>query len=280
MFKHYYLLCYFIIQLNIFTFAFTRTENDHPKPLEMKILKKSAIFFSFAFALTACDNGTQGTEAEVGEAQEVMEITEASSYSIDTTKSQVIWNGRKPTGEHHGTIDIQEGSIQLKENDVVGGLINIDLTSLEVQDLEGEDKQKLTGHLKSPDFFYVEQYPTAKFVITSVQPYETSQADTSALVTEQAEDTQNNEGYDDYVLENPTHRVTGNLTMRDTTLSITIPASIQLSDSQVKAKSRFMIDRSKWNVNFMDETDPVARAKDKFIYNDVNVGFDVVAERQ
>lgn len=246
----------------------------------MKMLKKSALFFSFALALAACDSGTKGTEAEVGEAKEVVEVAEASSYSIDTTVSQVIWNGRKPTGEHHGTIDIEEGSIQLKEDEVVGGLINIDLTAIAVQDLEGEDRQKLTGHLKSPDFFYVEKYPTAKFVITSVKPYQTSQADTSALVTEQTEDTENNEGYDAYVLNNPTHRVTGNLTMRDTTLSITIPASIQVTDGQVQAKSRFMIDRSKWNVNFMDETDPVARAKDKFIYNDVNIGFDVVAKRQ
>lgn len=238
------------------------------------MLKRSAIYFSFALAIAACDSGTKGTEAETAEAQEVVEVAEASSYSIDPAASQVIWNGRKPTGEHHGTIGVEEGAIQLKENEVVGGTINMDLTDINVQDLQGEDKQKLTGHLKSPDFFHVEQYPTAKFVITAVQPFEGSVAE-----DEKPQDTENNKDFDRYVLENPTHKVTGNLTLRDTTLSITIPAVIQVNDNQVTAKSRFVIDRSKWNVNFMDENDLEARAKDKFIYNKVNVGFDVVAKK-
>lgn len=238
------------------------------------MLKKSAIYFSLALTVAACDNGTSGTEAETGEAQEVVEVAEASTYTIDKTASKVIWNGRKPTGEHHGTIGVQDGNIQLQDNEVVGGTIAMDLQQIDVIDLEGEDKQKLTGHLQSADFFNVEEYPGAKFVITAVQPFEGSLSE-----DEIPQDTQNNENYDKYVLENPTHKVTGNLTLRDTTLSITIPAVIEVNENQVKAKSRFMIDRSKWNVNFMDETDPVARAKDKFIYNQVNVGFDVVAQK-
>lgn len=240
----------------------------------MKMLKKSALFLSLTFAVVACDNGSSGTEAETGQAQAVVEVAEASTYTIDKTSSQVIWNGRKPTGEHHGSIAVQDGNIQLQENKVVGGTIAMDLQQIDIKDLEGEDKQKLTGHLQSADFFHVEQYPGAKFVITQVQPFEGSISE-----DEKPQDTQNNENYDKYVLENPTHKVTGNLTLRDTTLSITIPAVIQVDENQVTAKSRFTIDRSKWNVNFMDETDPVARAKDKFIYNKVNVGFDVVAKK-
>ena len=241
----------------------------------MKMLKKSAFYFSLALAVAACNGGTEGTEAEVGEAQEVVEISEASSFAIDTAQSQVIWNGRKPTGEHHGIIAVQDGTVQLKDNEVVGGTITMDLNQIEVLDLEGEDKQKLTGHLKSADFFHVEEYPTAKFVITEVQPFEGSVPE-----EERPEDTENNEGFDSYVIENPTHEVTGNLTMRDTTLSVTIPAVIEVGENQVTAKSRFVIDRSNWNVNFMDESDAIAQAKDKFIYNKVNVGFDVVAEKQ
>lgn len=241
----------------------------------MKMLKKSAIYFSFALAVAACDSGTQGTEAEVSEAQEVIEVAEASTLPIDAQESRVIWNGRKPTGEHHGTIGIQDGAIQLKENEVVGGTIVMDLNNIDVQDLEGEDEQKLAGHLKSPDFFHAEQYPTAKFIITAVQPFDNAQL----TEQEQPQDTENNQNFDKYVLDNPTHNVTGNLTLRDTTLSITIPAVINIQENGVTAQSRFVIDRSKWNVNFMDETDPVARAKDKFIYNKVNVGFDVVAKK-
>lgn len=246
----------------------------------MKLIKHSALYLSLALALAAC-GGNNGQEAETGEAQEVVEIQEASSFDIQEANSQVIWNGRKPGGEHHGTIAVQDGSIQLKDNEVVGGTIQMDLTQIDVQDLEGEDKGKLEGHLKSPDFFHVEEYPSAKFVITSVEDYNSgeSASDSSALAAE-PEDTENNEGYDKYTLENPTHKVTGNLTLRDTTLSITIPARIEVQENQITAISRFTIDRSKWNVNFMDESDLEARAKDKFIYNKVNVGFDVVANKQ
>jgi polyisoprenoid-binding protein YceI len=241
----------------------------------MKIIKHSALFLSFAMALASC-GGNSGTEAETGEAQEVVEIQEASSFSINTNNSQVLWNGRKPGGEHHGTIAVQDGAIQLKDNKVVGGTIQMDLTKIDVQDLEGEDEQKLAGHLQSPDFFNIEQYPTAKFVITSVEDY----AGGDNIESAETQDTENNGEFDKFALANPTHKVTGNLTLRDTTLSITIPAKIEVQENQVTATSRFTIDRSKWNVNYMDETDPVAAAKDKFIYNKVNVGFDVVASKQ
>jgi polyisoprenoid-binding protein YceI len=245
----------------------------------MKIIKHSALFLSFALALASC-GGNSGTEAETGEAQEVVEVAEASSFSINPANSQVIWNGRKPAGEHHGTIAVQDGAIQLKDNKVVGGTIQMDLTQIDVTDLEGEDEQKLAGHLQSADFFNVEQYPTAKFVITSVEDYNGGNTGDSSAMATAPEDTENNGEYDNYQLENPTHKVTGNLTLRDTTLSITIPASIQVQDEQVTAKSRFTIDRSKWKVNYMDESNLEAKAKDKFIYNKVNVGFDVVASKQ
>ena len=150
----------------------------------------------------------------------------------------------------------------------------MDMTTVESKDLEGEYKQKLEGHLKNADFFDVEKYPTAKFVITKVEEFSGE-----IKAEEKPQDTENNEGFDKYVLENPTHKVTGNLTLRDTTLSITIPAKIEVKDNKVTAQSRFVIDRTQWNVNYQDENNVTAQAKDKFIYNKVNVGFDVVAQK-
>lgn len=245
----------------------------------MKMLKQSALFLSFALAFAACDNGSRGTEAETSEAREVVEVAEATSYAIEATESELTWRGRKPGGEHYGTIGVKGGVIQLQEDKVVGGTIDINLNDIDVQDLEGEDKEKLTGHLKSPDFFAAEQYPSAKFIITSIEPYGNGEGITnSASLNAQSNKQQQEENK--YVLENPTHKVTGNLTLRDTTLSITIPAQIQVNENQVTAKSKFLIDRTKWNVKYGDETDPVNKAKDQFIYNDVNVGFDVVASKK
>jgi len=39
------------------------------------------------------------------------------------------------------------------------------MTKINVTDLEGKKRDKLTGHLKSDDFFHVEEHPTATFVL-------------------------------------------------------------------------------------------------------------------
>jgi len=52
-------------------------------------------------------------------------------------------------------------------NDTFTGEFVMDMSSITVTDLSGENKGKLEGHLKSEDFFGVEKHPTAKLVITS-----------------------------------------------------------------------------------------------------------------
>ncbi len=90
----------------------------------------------------------------------------------------------------------------------------------------------------------------------------------------------NDEAVSEYAVENPTHAITGNLTMRDTTLSIVFPAKVSMTGDQIMAQAKFNIDRTKWNVSYGDENDMEARAKDKFIYNTVNVGFDIKANKE
>lgn len=242
----------------------------------MKTLKYFSLAILTSFLMASCAQNPQSDEAEVSEAQEVEEVSaSANSYSLDLSQSELTWNGFKPTGQHYGTIGIEDGSIAVENDQVVGGSFTVDLNDIDVQDLEGEDRDKLTGHLKSEDFFHVEQHPTAEFVITEVKDYSSATAS-----TEESDDMAvkvNNEEISEYKLENPTHWVTGNLTMRDTTLSVTFPARIQMSGDQVTAEAKFNIDRTKWNVSYNDEGDPVRVAQDKFIYNTVNIGFDITA---
>ena len=244
----------------------------------MKTLSLPAIALAATCFVVSCQSKPEGTEAEVGAAQEAGAISaNAVNYSIDTTASELTWYGFKPTGRHNGTIDITDGTLAVESGTVVGGSFTIDMNEIDVLDLEGEDQQKLTGHLKSPDFFAVEEYPTAKFEITEVVPYAqaTMEEDTSRM-----DIVVNDEEVSDYKIDDPTHAITGNLTLRDTTLSITFPAKVDITDSQVSAEAKFNLDRTKWNVSYGDETDAVAQAKDKFIYNTVNVGFNVKANKQ
>jgi polyisoprenoid-binding protein YceI len=246
----------------------------------MKTLKYYSLIVFSTFLAASCAQKPQSDEAEVSAAEEVEEVSaSASDYAVQTGESELMWYGFKPTGQHNGTISIQDGTISVENGEIVGGTITFDMSQINVLDLEGEDKQKLTGHLKSEDFFAVEQYPTSEFVITNVEEYGGGQMASADGDDNMAVEV-NNEEISEYKLENPTHNITGNLTMRDTTLSITIPARVSMSGDQISAESKFNIDRTKWNVSYNDESDPVRVAKDKFIYNTVNLGLDIVAEKE
>lgn len=93
----------------------------------------------------------------------------AQKFTVNTQKSIIEWTGKKIAGQHSGTIALQSGSFELKGNKLVSGSFVIDMTSITNTDISDESmNKKLVGHLKSDDFFGVEKYPTATFVVTKV----------------------------------------------------------------------------------------------------------------
>jgi len=86
---------------------------------------------------------------------------------INTETSKVTWTGEKVTGSHNGTIQLESGHLMMEDDKIVGGEFVMDMSSITVTDLSGENKGKLEGHLKSEDFFGIEKHPKAKLVITS-----------------------------------------------------------------------------------------------------------------
>lgn len=136
---------------------------------------------------------------------------------INIKESQVIWKGKKVTGSHTGTIQLKDGHIKIEDGQLLGGEFLMDMASIKVTDLTGENKEKLEGHLKSEDFFGVEKHPTSKLVITSVS---------------KKDDT--------------TFGVVGNLTIKD----ITHPVTFDLNREENSATTNLVIDRSKYNVRY------------------------------
>ncbi|MGJ3233854.1 YceI family protein [Marivirga sp.] len=158
----------------------------------------------------------------------VLIITAAFTFlqkevKVDTNSSQIAWVGKKVTGQHNGTVDIKEGALEMEDGQVMGGSFVIDMTTIDVLDLEGEYKGKLMGHLRSDDFFSVEKYPTAKFVITSIDKSEATDA---------------------------THFVAGDLTIKGITNKITFPANVTIENGKANAKASFALDRTKWEVRY------------------------------
>ena len=168
-------------------------------------------------------------------------------YTVDAEQSAVRWTGKKVTGQHTGVINVQEGTLEVAGDQLSGGQFVIDMQSLNNEDLEGEDKAKLEGHLKSDDFFGVETHPTAELVINEVTPQEGDQ-----------------------------YTITGDLTIKGTTLPIEFPATVSLQDGQLTAEATLTVDRSKYDVRY-GSSSFFDNLGDKVIYDDFDIAVSLVA---
>jgi len=195
-----------------------------------------------ATVLTACKENKKD-KVEVKEAVQVAKV--ASTNNVDVASSTITWLGSKPTGTHNGDIMLKEGSLVLDNGSLTGGEFVIDMTSINVLDIpaDNEGNGKLKGHLSSPDFFDVAAFPTSKFVITSVE---------------------NKEGK---------LHVTGNLTLKETTKSITIAAAIATVDNVTTFTSeKFNVDRTDFGITYSSKKFDAA-LKDKFINDLMEISF-------
>ena len=211
--------------------------------------------FSLALFLVAC--GPSGTEVESSEAKAATNTEPVTaSFAVDVAASTVEWEGTKLIGGgHQGTIPVTSGTLETNDDKLVSGKFTLDVAGLQNTDLGEEDgKSKLEGHLKGADFFDVEQFPTASFEITGVN------------MIEDAED-----GH--------THDITGNLTLKGTSRSITIPATVTTEGDMVKAMTPdFVIDRTEWGVQY-NSGSLGDIAKDKVINDEVGLKINLVAKK-
>ncbi len=108
----------------------------------------------------------------------------AQKVEVNTKESTIDWHGEKIGGEHEGNIQVKSGYIELKNDQIVAGNFVIDMTTITNTDLEDEGyNQKLVGHLKSDDFFGVEKFPTANFVVTKSSKFTNGKATITGDIT-------------------------------------------------------------------------------------------------
>jgi len=182
-----------------------------------------------AFLFASCVSNPEGKRAETSDNVEDAALSHAANeLAVDTAQSTVHWTGRKVSGEHHGDVQIKSGTLAVEDGKLVGGNFVIDLTTIANHDLDGEYKGKLEGHLKSADFFDVDNHPEASFEITNVS--DGAEAGHVAI--------------------------SGNLTIRGVTKNITFDAQVQeATDTAVKATADFNIAREDWGVNYAGQAD-------------------------
>jgi polyisoprenoid-binding protein YceI len=202
----------------------------------MKINK--ALFFAGLVALSFA-----GTQAAFAEGEKRVEIS--------PTESSITWVGRKVTGSHSGTVPLKSGEVLVEGNSIKSGTFGIDLAGVLVTDItDAKNNAKLVGHLKSPDFFSADLFPTVQFTIDSATPLE------KALPTG----------------ENTT--IKGTLAIKGISKSIEFPAQVGVKDGVAEARGKAKLDRTQWDIRY-GSGKFFQGLGDKLIYDEFEVDFNL-----
>jgi polyisoprenoid-binding protein YceI len=134
-------------------------------------------------------------------------ITMNGTYVVNTQESIINWSGKSLVNAHFGTINITQGAIIIDETNITGDFI-LNMNSII------SDSTDLNIHLKSADFFDVQQYPEAKISI---------------------------KGYSE-------GSITADVTIKNVTREITLPIFIEVEDTSLFFTSTLEIDRTAWGI--------------------------------
>lgn len=140
----------------------------------------------------------------------------ADTYTLTGDNTKVTFTGTKKNGKHDGGFKKLKGTVTADAADLsaMAVEVEIDTTSL------WSDDERLTGHLKNPDFFAVKDHPTAKFKSTKVEKTDA--------------------GY----------TVTGDLTLLGKTKPVKLPVKAEVSGDTLTLKGETKIDRTAWGMSY------------------------------
>lgn len=219
------------------------------------------VFFPLALAAlifaSSCNDAPKADIANSSEAVDAQPSTDDGIImSVDLAKSGIEWVGSKPMGmKNSGNLNISKAGLVLTpDNQLSGGYFIMDIANINPTNQDEEGNEKLKKHLLSDDFFDADNHPQGTFEITSVSPVSSTE----------------NLEYKD-----ANHLITGNLTLKGITKSITFPAKVQQEGNKLVADAEFNIIRTDWNINFNSD----ASIKDKFINKEVNLKVHLEAEK-
>jgi polyisoprenoid-binding protein YceI len=169
------------------------------------------------------------------------------TYKVDVTKSSLTWVGKKFTGSHNGAIGLQSGNLLFNGKKLTGGNFVIDMTTIK----DADKSANLEKHLKADDFFGADKFPTSTFTIKKVA---------------------NGTG--------STVNLTGDLTIKGVTNSITFPANIVWNaDGSVTASAdKVLVDRTKYGIKYRSKG-MFPDVGDKMIYDDFELSIKLVATK-
>ena len=165
----------------------------------------------------------------------------AKAIALGPEAGKIDWVGAKVTKAHNGGFKAWRGTLNYVAGSPEKSKIDIEI---DVDSIFSDD-EKLTGHLKSPDFFDAAKFPKATFVSTEIKA-----------------------GGD----KGASHTVTGNLTMHGVTKSVSFPVTFAETADEITATSEFAINRKDFGIVYPGMPDDLIR-------DDVVIKLDIKAKK-
>lgn len=137
-----------------------------------------------------------------------------TKIALTGENTKISFVGTKPGGKHEG------GFKKLAGAAVIDSEVLKKLEVIIETDSIYSDNEKLTAHLKAPDFFGVKDNPKAKFASTKIEKTEKGVS------------------------------ITGDMTINGKTKHITIPATVVAKDGSLKITSTFFIDKRDYGMTY------------------------------
>jgi polyisoprenoid-binding protein YceI len=177
----------------------------------------------------------------------------SQSYVVDVEKSKILWTGWKQlfgnTVSQRGNLKFRSGSINKKDGASLNAQMTMDMNSIvHLNDGKVYTDNDVVTHLKSESCFFVEKYPDAIFQLSKV---ETGAPDSD----------------DSFV--------TGTLTIKGTTKTISFPATITQTEKSLTVKAEFQISRRDFNLDL--EPFLIRIGGDKIVRDKIDVSVEILA---
>lgn len=195
-------------------------------------MKRTIVILVATLVLAACQSEISDkpaavvTESTASSATSTEPVAGAVTAKVIKEKSSIRFVGAKVTGDHQGQFNDFDGTLEYVNGQPQQVAFTIELASVET------DTEKLTGHLKSPDFFDVAKYPQATFTSTSL---------TAAPGN------------------GTTHLLRGTLDLHGVKKDISIPVKAEQTAEGVRTTSEFTINRHDWGISYKGKADDLIK---------------------
>jgi polyisoprenoid-binding protein YceI len=167
---------------------------------------------------------------------------------VNISESSVTWHASKVTGSHFGKVPISSANMDYANGKITGGTFEMDMANLTVEDItDAGSNQKLTGHLKSDDFFSVTKFSKSHLKIKNVK----------------------STGGNNY-------EITGDLTIKGITKPVTFPATVVASNGKITTTAEIKFDRTHYDIKYRSGS-YFEDLADKLIYDEVKLDVKLVA---